>query len=293
MARYYFTRGARFVWAKDHPNKPSWGRRDPNKAKATKTDKKSKEQQKDYEKEVYAARCAGYLGRMFLRGEGVRQDIRLARMWFERGAEVNDHESLNGLGMMYRDGLIDDPKDTAKDAKDSPKAAEYFNLASAQELADAQLNMGKLLYDKGEVGLAIQWFEAAVRSGSPLEAYYLIADIHAENARGNLAPESSVQVSMTTAGSCSIATSFYKVVAERASWDEELVREGNAFWNAATQENVSAAEVERHKMEAMLRWLIAAEMGIEVAQNNVAFLLDSGMFSCKWRCAYVPHVTYR
>ena len=34
---------------------------------------------------------------------------------------------------------------------------------------------------------------------------------------------------------------------------------------------------ERAKEDAMLRWWIASERGIETAQNNLAYILDQGM----------------
>jgi len=66
-------------------------------------------------------------------------------------------------------------------------------------------------------------------------------------------------------GACSMAASFFKVVTERGSWEEDLIREGEEAWEAGTQ---SAKQL------AMLKWWIAAERGIEIGQNNLAFVLD-------------------
>lgn len=87
----------------------------------------------------YAALAAGYLGRMYLRGEGVKQDAVIAKMWFERGADYGEKESLNGLGIIWRDGLVDGKKDLKK-------ALQYFEAASGQELAEAAVNCGKYHY---------------------------------------------------------------------------------------------------------------------------------------------------
>lgn len=73
---------------------------------------------------------------MYLRGEGVQQNAKVAKIWFERGAEYNEKESLNGLGVIYRDGL-------AGGKKDSKVAHEYFVAAASQDLAEAQVNLGK------------------------------------------------------------------------------------------------------------------------------------------------------
>jgi SEL1 protein len=86
-----------------------------------------------------AAPAAGYLGRMFLRGEGVRADLKLARIWFERGAAYGDKECHNGLGIMWRDGLVDG-------RRDAKKSLTNFAIAAGQELAEAQVNLGKHHY---------------------------------------------------------------------------------------------------------------------------------------------------
>jgi SEL1 protein len=71
-------------------------------------------------------------------------------------------------------------------------------------------------------------------------------------------------------GACSMATSFYKVVAERGSWEEDLIRDGEEAWETATPSGGRLA---------LLRWWIAAERGFEIGQNNLAFILDQGTFS--------------
>jgi SEL1 protein len=77
---------------------------------------------------------------MYLRGEGVKADPATAKMWFERGVEHGDRESRNGLGIIHRDGLV-------PGIKADPKVAfTHFSVAAGQELAEAQVNMGKLHY---------------------------------------------------------------------------------------------------------------------------------------------------
>ena len=88
----------------------------------------------------FAAASAGYLGRMYLRGEGVKADPETAKMWFERGAEHGDRESHNGLGIIYRDGLIPGSK------ADIKKALHHFKVAAEQELPEAQVHLGKYHY---------------------------------------------------------------------------------------------------------------------------------------------------
>ncbi len=74
---------------------------------------------------------------MYLRGEGVKADPAMARMWFERGADYSDRECLNGLGIIWRDALVPGTKPDLK------KATQLFTAAAGQELAEAQVNIAK------------------------------------------------------------------------------------------------------------------------------------------------------
>ena len=110
--------------------------------------------------------------------------------------------------------------------------------------------------------LAISYFEAAMRHGSPFEAFYYLAKIQATQ-MNNIPPS-------LKPGACSIAASFFKVVTERGSWDDDLIRGGEKAWEMGTQSG---------KQLAILEWWIAAERGHEIGQNNLAFILDQGKFS--------------
>lgn len=120
-ARHYFLRIARQVWPSD-PANPRHIQH------ASKEDSPPTA--------GYASLAAGYLGRMYLRGEGVKQDTILARMWFERGADYSDKESHNGLGIIWRDGLVDGKVDIKK-------ALAHFGAAASQDLAEAHVQLGK------------------------------------------------------------------------------------------------------------------------------------------------------
>ncbi|KAI9441659.1 hypothetical protein H4582DRAFT_2110434 [Lactarius indigo] len=222
-ARYYFETIVRQAWPSDSGD--PLGKRDENGPVGL------------------AAPAAGYLGRMFLRGEGVRVDLKLARMWFERGAAYGDKECHNGLGIMWRDGLIDGKRDTKK-------SVTNFAVAAGQDLAEAQLNLGKHHYQRGDLKLASSYFEAALRHGSPFEAYYYLADLQVtqmKNMPAALKP-----------GACAIAAAFYKVVAERGSWDEDLIREGEDAWETGTLGG---------KQLALFKWWISAERGYEIDKS--------------------------
>ena len=109
------------------------------------------------------------------------------------------------------------------------------------------------------------YFETALRQGSPFEAYYYLAEIQARQARSPVTP-------INIAGSsCAVSVSFFKIVAERSTWEENLLKDAEAAWNYGNSRGIEMA---------MLRWWMAAERGYEAAQNNLAFVLDQGLLPC-------------
>ena len=64
---------------------------------------------------------------------------------------------------------------------------------------------------------------------------------------------------------CGVSVAWYKLVAEKGSWEDDFIGEADRAWDRGEED------------KAMLGWWIAGEMGYEAAQNNVAFLLDRGL----------------
>ena len=198
----------------------------------------------------YAMSAASLLGRMALRGEGMQQDYRAAYLWYKRAAELGDPEAHNGLGIIYRDGL-----GVNVDAK---QAMKYFKSAATAQLPEAQVNLGKLMSASGQD--AIKVFEAGIRSGSPFEALYHVAEHHA--ARSRKIADEGIQDHLSV---CGIATIYYKIVSEVGSWGEDFVGDADRAWARGETNN------------ALVGWWLAAEAGSEIGQNNVAFLLSRGL----------------
>ena len=78
-----------------------------------------------------------------------------------------------------------------------------------------------------------------------------------------------------------MAVSFYKLVSERGVWGDDPVREGEARWKLAVATAAGGGTEmqiarERAKEDAVLKWSIASERGVETAQNNLAYILDQG-----------------
>ena len=190
----------------------------------------------------YACKAAGYLGRMYLRGEGVSQDFGKARMWFMRGREGGDPQSLYGLGLIQLHGYGVD--------KNLVFANSLFVAAAQADWPDAQVQLGALYLDQGhadDVAIASQYFELAARYGN-IEAYYYLGEMN--------------NYGVGREKSCSTAVTFYKSVAERAEPVVSSWAEANLAYESGDSEL------------AFLEYLSAAEQGYEKAQNNVAYMLD-------------------
>ncbi|GAA5955010.1 hypothetical protein JCM21900_002759 [Sporobolomyces salmonicolor] len=200
---------------------------------------------------MVAGLAAGYLGRMYLRGEGVNVNYAKAFLWFKRGTTQGDRESNNGLGIMYRDGLGVE--------RNLKTATMLFHAAAQQDLAEAQVNLGKYYFGTGDFVMATTFFEHAIRADGiripdTFQAYYYLAELAARS--------SSTRPAQAAHDSCPVAVAFYKKVAERGDWEHEV------WWEA------ERARERGDERTALLGYWIMAERGYEVAQNNVAWILD-------------------
>lgn len=189
--------------------------------------------------EKLASKAAGYLGRMFLRGEGMEQSFSKARIWFSRGIRNGDALSQYSLGLIYLHGLGVDA--------DPVKAADFFAAAADQDLAVAQTNLGILFLDQGDISTATAYFELAARN-SHIEAFYYLAEMYNQG--------------IGRERSCGMAATYYKIVTEKAE----------AIWGSLDEANDAYDEGDIQK--AVVIYLMAAEQGSEAAQANVAWLLD-------------------
>ena len=186
-----------------------------------------------------ASKAAGYIGRMYLRGEGVKQDLGKALIWFKRGVANGDALCQYELGLMYLKGL--------GVRQDAVTAADYFKEAANQDVGSAQTNLGQLFLDQGDVQTAVQYFEFAARHGH-IEAFYHLAEI-SNNGVGR-------------ERSCGMAVVYYKVVAEKVEALHSSFAEANEAYEDGDMET------------ALVLYMMAAEQGYEIAQANVAWILD-------------------
>ncbi|GAA5805299.1 hypothetical protein HPULCUR_010814 [Helicostylum pulchrum] len=185
--------------------------------------------------------AAGYLGLMFWRGEGVKANPKTAYKWFAIGNDLNDATSQNALGMMYLDGIVL--------PKNRDKAIEYFKKSADQENPNAQVNLA-IEYTRSDANLplAINLFAKAAEAKHLLAFWYL----------AHMNEQSIVQ-----RPSCRVAVSYYKAIAERGDWLYPTI------------EHAYTAYTKQDKESALLYYMLAAERGYEVAQSNVAYMLDT------------------
>lgn len=189
--------------------------------------------------EKLASKAAGYLGRMFLRGEGMEQSFSKAKIWFQRGMANGDALSHYSLGLMHLQGLGMEVN--------VAKAADLFSAAADQDLAVAQTHLGVLFLDQGDITTASKYFELAARN-SHVEAIYYLAELSNQG--------------IGREQSCGMAAVYYKIVAEKAE----------PIWSSMSEAN--AAYTEGDLQKALIAYMMAAEQGSENAQANVAWILD-------------------
>ncbi|CAL4066256.1 unnamed protein product, partial [Meganyctiphanes norvegica] len=183
------------------------------------------------------------LGKMYLEGShAVKQSNDTALKYFKRAAEQNNAVGQSGLGLMYLHG-----RGVPQDYK---MALKYFTLAAEQGWVDGQLQLGNMYFSglgvRRDYKMAIKYFNLASQSGHIL-AFYNLAQMQASGTG--------------MVRSCHTSVELFKNVAERGHWGELLMDAHSAYWDG------------RHT-QALVTYMMLAELGYEVAQSNAAFLLD-------------------
>lgn len=183
---------------------------------------------------------------MLVKGLGVEQDLEGAVSNFTAAAEAGNPGGMNGLGYVNLYGLGVE--------QDMERATYWFNAAAEQGNVEAYYNLGAL-YISGtgvktrEYTRALKYFTLAVKKGHLL-AMHKLAQM---NLHG-----------IGTAKTCDGAVQLFKYIAERSKPAIELI-------SAA-----KSAHRDRDPETALHLYLVAAELGCEIAQNNAAWLLDNG-----------------
>ncbi|XP_018580536.1 protein sel-1 homolog 1-like isoform X2 [Scleropages formosus] len=184
-----------------------------------------------------------FLGKMYSEGsEFVPQNNETALQYFKKAADLGNPVGQSGLGMAYLYGR--------GVPVNYELALKYFQKAAEQGWVDGQLQLGTMYYNgigvKRDYKQALKYFNLASQAGHIL-AFYNLAQMHATGTG--------------VMRSCHTAVELFKNVCERGRWSERLMMAYSRF-------------KEGDSNSAVVQYLLLAEQGYEVAQSNVAFILD-------------------
>eukprot|EP00922_Rhytidocystis_sp_ex-Travisia-forbesii_P071687 GHVS01106986.1.p1 GENE.GHVS01106986.1~~GHVS01106986.1.p1 ORF type:complete len:1008 (+),score=252.37 GHVS01106986.1:169-3024(+) len=187
----------------------------------------------------------GLIGYAYALGLGVDMDYDIAADWFAKAAfEHQDQLGYNGMGYIYFYGTDKYPRDTQR-------AFECFKESADSGFPDAQFNLGSLYMTGTGVTQssieAMQWFTKALEQNHTPAAYALAA-MHYNG--------------LGTVRDCTVVTALLKRVCERAGWVTTGLQKAYELEEAG------------HYDEAAFVFAKLAESGHEVAQANVAHLMD-------------------
>ena len=185
-----------------------------------------------------------FLGKMFLKGLGTPKNFRLAYSNFRASSKHGYSGGYNGLGYLYLYGLgVEQNFDLA---------LKYFRKAAGRGHPEANFNLGSM-YLTG-FGLKFRdynksrgYFFTAAKKGHLLSMYSL-----------GLIYYYGIGVEKK----CEIGTYYLKVVAEQGYAQKHLFRANNEW------------KTKRHLQSSLQYYFLIAELGVFIAQTNVAWLLD-------------------
>lgn len=184
-----------------------------------------------------------FLGKMYSEGSDfLPQNNETALQYFKKASDLGNPVGQSGLGMAYLYGR--------GVQVNYELALKFFQKAAEQGLVDGQLQLGTMYYNgigvKRDYKQALKFFNLASQAGHVL-AFYNLAQMHATGTG--------------VMRSCPTAVELFKNVCERGRWSERLMTAYGSF-----KEGEADA--------ALVQYLLLAEQGYEVAQSNVAFILD-------------------
>ncbi|CAB4053949.1 SEL1 [Lepeophtheirus salmonis] len=199
------------------------------------------------------------LGTLYYQGgRGMDKDHSLALKYFKRGADAGNPVAMAYLGKLYLEGeVVEQSNETA--LLYFSKSAEALNpigqtgmgikqqsKTGSRDNSNWEISFIRDLVLNKIIKTAMKYFFLASQSGHIL-AYYNLAEMYASG--------------IGTLRSCSISVELYKNVAERGKW---------ASFMMSAHTNYKEGKYD----QAILKYLLLAEAGSEVAQANVAYILD-------------------
>ncbi|CAH1397074.1 unnamed protein product [Nezara viridula] len=189
-----------------------------------------------------------FMGKIYLEGdENVKVNLMKAYLNFKKSADFENAIGQYGIGLMYLEGKYVE--------KNNRKALFYLSRSADQGWAESLLLLGTMYLHgtelKKDYKMARKYFIMVSQVGHTL-GYFNLGQMHASG--------------IGTMRSCTTAVELFKTVAERGNWGTHLMEAYNHYKN-------------NRYNQSFVIYALLAEMGYEVAQNNVAFLLDNGLFT--------------
>lgn len=220
------------------------------------TDLDAKEVAPARESQWYSVRCATRLGQMYMRGEGVEQNYKLAYKWFHKAWQASAGQigtAGNGLGYMYRHGL--------GVKQNTEKAIRYFHKAAELQSLPALYNLGEIQLERGDHKAALRYFSDAATVNLPAmyetgEYYFRVREDPA--IAEAVMPAGAYSDELT----CSKTYKHFKSFNERICSNKFPRRWALQQWNLGTFHN------------AFVGFVIEAEQGSENGQFNAAYVVD-------------------
>ncbi|CAI8042532.1 Protein sel-1 homolog 1 [Geodia barretti] len=170
------------------------------------------------------------------------QDYEAAMEHFQKAKDMGHADGCSGMGMLYYFGMGVE--------QDYIQALELFQMAADKGSAEAQYYLGHMFREgygtKRNLNKAVRYFQLASHGGHLL-AIYSLAEMHAEG--------------QAVKRNCNYAVELFKGVAERGQWTR-MMEDAERSYEAGDLDS------------ALMVYLLMAEMGLEVAQTNAAYILE-------------------
>ncbi|XP_064404029.1 protein sel-1 homolog 1-like [Halichondria panicea] len=183
------------------------------------------------------------IGKMYAEGsEDLPRDYSTAKTYFQRAIDMRNGDGFSGMGMLYLHGMGVEMSYT--------KALHYFQQALDRGSAEGQYYIGYMNFNgfglPRDQGKALRYFQLASHGGH-LRAMYSLGEMNAEG--------------IGVKRNCNYAVELFKSVSERGHWTRMFTEADKLYTNGDID-------------DALMIFFIAAELGVEEAESNVAFILE-------------------
>eukprot|EP01041_Mallomonas_annulata_P012546 gene12546-26424_t len=192
------------------------------------------------------------LGRLYSLGHGVSLNLNLALEYLKSAADANEPSALYTLGSLLQQGLFktDDPN----------LAMSYLQQAVTIGSSDSEYELGKIELNKGNIDIAIQYFQRGYMSNH-MKSTFALAEIYYNHSintsNDNTNTNANININnINSKKSCKRAVYMYKRICESGYWSDNGVREAVREYRAGRE------------FSALLLSLLSADEGINTADKR-------------------------